>query len=450
MKKKILIIDDEQEVRKGFVNVLEAYGFSPVEAANGVMAYRLLKQNNVSAILLDLKLDKENGIDLLKKINDLDYDIPVIIITAHGDISIAVEAMKLGAYDFITKPPDFENLIMSLNKATEIWQLRNKVKQLDFALENSLEGQLGKSPAMKEISEQIALFVQGNFSVILQGETGTGKTFIASIIHNMSKRKNNPFVKVDIGSITETLVESELFGHQKGAFTGANNEKKGFFELANGGTIFIDEIENMSPYIQSKLLRIVEEKNIFRIGSTKPISIDIQIISATNTDIRKNVREKKFREDLLYRLGEYIITIPPLRDRVKDISLLANKFFLDANSEMQKHIKNISKETMDILLEYHWPGNVRELKTVIKKAVLCSTDAQILPKHIEFINNGQTNNKSSDIILFPFKTAVEEIEKQSIKQALIISRYNKSKAAAILDLCYRTLLRKIKEYNLEN
>ncbi len=453
MYEKILVVDDEEIVRSGFTKVLAVYNFTPIEAADGPTAIQLLQKEKPSVVLLDLKLGDENGIDVLQQLLTINPGIPIIMITAHGTIETAVEAIKFGAYDFVTKPPDFDRLTMIIKRAIETRELKNQVKLLDSELEGSMEGFLGKSEAMKSVIEQIRHIVRSNLSVILQGETGTGKTYIAGIMHSISARSDKPFIKVDIGSIAETLVESELYGYEKGAFTGADKKKVGFFERAHSGTIFLDEIENMSSNIQTKLLTVVEEKELYRLGGTKPVHFDVQLISATNSDIKKNVAEKRFREDLLYRLGEFIVTIPPLRNRQEDIPFLAHHFLVEANAEMKKHIIEISNQALDLLTEYSWPGNVRELKTVVKKAVIYCETNTILPKHILSLDNTPPNIVNQNYLKqtsLTFKQAVENTEKESIKQALIQTKYNKTQAANILQLNYKTLLRKMKEYHLDN
>jgi DNA-binding NtrC family response regulator len=325
---KILIVDDDEKVRLIVMENLKDHGFLPIEASSGNKAIRVVETEKPSLILLDFQMPGMNGIETMKEIKKKDPDVPIIFLTAHGDISTAVEAMKLGAYDFIVKPPNFDLLVLTLKRAAEKVDLSNKIKTLNNEVKTSLEFLLGHSSPMKKVINQIHQISQSDISLIIQGETGTGKSFIARTIHNLSKRAGARLVTVDIGSVPETLVESELFGYEKGAFTGADQRKKGFFEIANGGTILIDELQNLSPYVQSKLLMAVEEKNIYPLGSTDPVKTDVRIIGATNTDIRKSVKEqKKFREDLFYRLSEYMIFLPPLRERPegKQLKTLINR-----------------------------------------------------------------------------------------------------------------------------
>ncbi len=347
------------------------------------------------------------------------------------------------------KPPDFSSLTIRLKKAIERRELELKIAGLNTKIEASIENSLGVSSAMKKVIEQIQQVANSDFSVIIQGETGTGKTYIANIIHNLSGRAKGPFVTVDLGAIPESLVESELFGYEKGAFTGAEKKKKGYFEVADHGTILLDEVQNTSPYIQSKLLRVVEERNIYPVGGTQPEAIDIRIIAATNTDIQCSVKEKKFREDLYFRLCEFMILIPPLKQRVEDIPFLARKFCFEAARELKKQTPEISEEAAGLLQDYSWPGNVRELRNVVKRAVLLSDSHEITPEYISFL----PANSSAEIIQSPsVRTgagmSLAEVEKNTILQVLEMTGGNKTKAASILQIDYSTLLRKIKMYGI--
>ncbi|MGD0281598.1 MAG: sigma 54-interacting transcriptional regulator [Dissulfurispiraceae bacterium] len=336
---------------------------------------------------------------------------------------------------------------------TERKRLESEGERLNKEAETSLEWMLGRSGKMREVIEQIRRIAKTDFTVILQGETGVGKSFIASIIHNLSPRAHNPFIRIDLGTIPETLLESELFGYEKGAFTGADRKRKGLFELAaHGGTIFIDELENMTPYAQSKFLTVIEEKKIHPLGSSDTKQIDVRIISATNKDIKQALAEKKIRKDLFYRLSEFVITIPPLRERVDDIPFLAQKFLIEAEAKLKIPVKNFSEEIFDVLKRYPWPGNVRELRNIIiRRAVLLSQDRSIKRGDIEFLLEDTSGNAESSEQL-PLKeltaTAVRDVEKKAIKKALESTKGNKSKAALLLDINYKTLLIKIKEYNL--
>lgn len=320
--------------------------------------------------------------------------------------------------------------------------------ELEKALKTSLSTLFGKSKAMRTIIEQVRQVAPSDFSILLQGETGTGKSFIARTIHNFSKRPDGPFITVDIGAIPENLTESELFGYEKGAFTGAEKKKKGFFEIANNGTILIDELQNASPYVQSKLLRIAEEKRLYPLGSTNHVELDIRIISASNADILQAVKDKKIREDLFFRLGEFIINLPPLRERQEDIPFLALRFFREATEELNKNMREIPEETMEFLLRYPWPGNVRELKNVVRRAVLLTQEDVIRPGHVNldlFSHNAQKDNFPSLLL----QEVTMDAERRAIRQALDLTEGNRTKAAHILQVSHRSLLRKMKEYSIQ-
>jgi len=448
----VLIVDDDADIRNILREILTKYGYTSIEASNGIDALQLFQTTEFLAVLLDLNMPGMDGMETMQHIKKIDPDVPIIFITAYGDIPTAVEAIKQGAYDFIVKPPKIDRLMIILKNAIQKTALEKKVKRLNAQMEHSLEWMLGKSPAIKIVIKQINQVAWTDFSVILQGETGSGKSIIARAIHNHSRRASEPFITVDLGAIPETLVESELFGHERGAFTGAEKKKAGLFEIANRGTIFIDDLENITPYVQSKLLRVVEEKRFFPLGSTRPVDIDVRIIAATNKDIKALVREKKFREDLFFRLGEFIINIPPLRDRKEDISILAEKFSIEAAGELNKRINGISDEALELLERYPWPGNVRELKNVIRRAVLICESNRIEKEHIQFIIEPEKKNSEIRPIM-PLKElsaiAIRDAEKKAIEQALKASGGNKTKAASILQIDYKTLLTKIKEYGLQ-
>jgi DNA-binding NtrC family response regulator len=452
LNNKILIVDDEKESISILAEILHKNGFPTIETPSSREAIEIFTKERPDAVLLDLKMPDMDGIEVMQEMKKIDPDMPVIIVTGYGNIPIAVEAIKLGAYDFIVKPPKFDRLIFTLKRATDKLELERSVKRLNTAVITQLEWLLGKSQSMKGVIEQIHQVAWSDFSIIIQGETGTGKSTIARTIHNLSKRAKGPFITVDLGAIPETLVESELFGYEKGAFTGAEKKKKGFFEVSNGGTILIDELENMSPYMQSKLLRAVEEKKVYPLGSTQPVEIDVRIITAINTDIRQAVKEKRFREDLFFRFGEFIIELPPLRDRPDDISFFAQKFLIEAGIELNKQIREITDDAINLLKRYLWPGNLRELKNVIRRAVLRSNDGIIRIEHIEFIIIGDKYEDRDALPLIqdkgPSSMTIKEAEMKAIKQALEQTKGNKLKAALILQIDYKTLLRKIKKYHI--
>lgn len=449
---KILIVDDDRSVRLVLSTILKKNGFVPLEASNGPEGISIFLSEHPVCVLLDLKMPEMDGMQTLDALKKNDPYVPVIIVTGYADIPTAVRTIKLGAYDFLTKPPQVDKLVLTLKRAIEAYSLQIALNQLDDAMLGSLESLFGMSDSMKNVIQQIRQVSKTDFSVIIQGETGTGKSVVAQTIHNLSKRARNPFQSVDVGVIPENLIESELFGHEKGAFTGADRKKTGFFETAQKGTLFIDELENTPPILQSKLLRAVEEKRIYPIGSTKPVEVDVRIIVATNADIKTAVREKRFREDLFFRLSEYMITVPRLFDRTDDIPFLALKFITAASMELGKQIRELSKEAADMLVGYSWPGNVRELKNVMRRAVLSCEDGVIRPGHIEFIIDDTLSFQNGMSVIIPLKQAAShatrEAEKEVIKKALTITRGNKSRAARLLEVDYKTLLTKIKDYNI--
>jgi two-component system, NtrC family, response regulator AtoC len=450
---KILVIDDDKMTQVAFSDALAHGGFSPVMAFNWREAIKLVRREDYDAVLIDLVMPEKNGIDTMLELKKIKPAIPMIIVTGHGDIATAVEAIKLGAYDYVTKPPDYPRLFLTIQKAIEHCDALKKITSLNAVVEVSFEGFYGTEKVMKDIINKISKVAQSDFSVVIEGETGTGKTTIARAIHRLSKRSGGPFVVVDIGTLPETLVERELFGHEKGAFTGADKRKPGHFEAAQGGTILIDELQNMSPYTQTKLLRVVEEKKIFALGSTVPLDVDVRILCASNTDLKKEVVDKRFREDLYYRLCEFTITLPPLRERPDDILFLAKKFMEEACAELNKAGCELSKETAAVLKEYRWPGNVRELKNVIRRTVLLARGDAVQPEDIQFILADKEDGRQLVSAQMSLKDltalAVREVQRKAIKNALDATGGNKTKATALLQIDYKTLLTKIKEYGIK-
>lgn len=444
----ILLVDDERLVRSVMADMLNKNGIRVSEASSGAKAVDLFGGQSFDAVLLDMIMPDMDGIATIKELKKINPDVPIIIVTGYSDVATAVEAIKLGAYDYVEKPVDENRIVLTIKRATEKKRMETTIRELGTAIENSLEWSLGESMAMKGVIGSVNKVAATDFSIVIEGETGTGKSTIARIIHNLSSRAKQPFVTVDMGLVPETLVESELFGHERGAFTGADRKKMGFFEAANGGTIFIDEMENMSPFVQSKLLRVVESRFVHPLGSTRPVEIDVRIIAATNKDIRRNVSLKEFREDLFFRLGEFFIKVPPLRERHEDIPFFADKFLLEAAGELKKQAREISTEAMTILMSYSWPGNVRELKNVIRRAVLLCESDTIAPGDINFLIGG--NNEQAGGNAIPLKDIVSRVEAEAIANALKISGNNKTKAASLLQIDQKTLRTKMKEYNLAN
>jgi DNA-binding NtrC family response regulator len=446
---RILVVDDDEDLRTIVREVLKDGGFSVTEAKDGLSGMKLFKADIPDAVLIDLKMPHMDGIETMKGIRKIDPNVPVIILTGHGDIPTAVEAIKSGAYDFVSKPPEFDRLIVTLRRAIERRSLQKEVERANTAFSSSLEIQFGKSDAIETVIGQIRQIAGTDFSVIIQGETGTGKSVVAGAIQGLSPRADKPFVNVDIGLIPDHLVESELFGYKKGAFTGAERDKVGYFETANRGTIFVDELENMSPHVQAKMLSFIEKKKIYPLGGTTPVDLDVRIIAATNKDIKTCVRMKEFREDLFYRLGEFIITLPPLRERADDIPLFAQRFVFEAATELNRQIRGIADDGIALLLTHSWPGNLRELKNVMRKATLLTEEDIIHRECIASLIAEQSADKSSPSAFSPLREAVKELERKLIREALEKTRGNITRAAKLLDVSYKNLYDKIKEYNLK-
>ncbi len=446
---RILLIDDEADIRAIVGGVLTDEGFDVIEESDGESAISSINKNLPDAVLLDLKMPGIGGIEVLEQIVKADPHLPVVIMTGYGDVPTDVNAIKKGAYDFILKPPDYNKLLITLKRAVERRQLEVEVDRYSIAFEASLEERLGRSPAMKNVINSVTQVAGTNMSVIIQGETGTGKSYIAAAIQSVSNRAKEPFVRVDMGLIPDSLFESELFGYRRGAFTGAEKNKIGYFESSNWGTIFLDEIENIPLHIQGKLLSALDERRVYPLGSTAPVDIDVRIIAATNKDIRQCVRKKEFREDLFYRLGEFIITVPPLCERVEDIPFFSRKFAKEAGMEMGRQIWDIPDEAVRQLMEYKWPGNIRELRNVMRKAALTTPDGFIDRHVVSRILKDQAQDSADGPVSYSLKDAVREIERLKIGQALQRCGGNKTRAGEMLQISYKTLLEKIKLYELE-
>ena len=437
---KVLVIDDDRKIRSTFCEILDFGGFSSLSAKNAKEAFKIHRDTSLSAILLDLEMPDMHGLDVLSEINSIKPGVPVIIVTGHGDVPYAVKATKLGAFDFICKPMDAEHLINTV---------RNAVKDKSLLPGSGIEDMLGSSEPIKSVLEDVRKVASSDLSVIIQGETGAGKSLVAQCIHRMSSRADKPFVKVDAGAIPETLIESELFGYQKGAFTGAVREKKGFFSMAEGGTIFIDELENISPYVQSKLLGAVEERKIYPLGGDSYSPIDVRVISASNSDLASCLSEGKLRRDLFYRLAEFVIKVPPLRERKDDIEGFARRFLAETAIDMAMPDLSISPDALMGLQQRQWPGNVRELKNVIKRAGLLANGGSIRPEHLgsPIDDNGKCSSLNEP--LMPLKDSVKEHEKQTIIHALRLAGGDKNKTAMALRITPRSLYYKIKELNID-
>jgi len=448
MSAKVLIVDDENNTREGIARALRASGYEVFLAGSGDEALSLLKQNSMDLMLTDLRMKGMGGLQLIEESKKLYPDIKVIAFTAYGSIEVAVEAMKRGADDYLSKPVNLDELELIFEKTLKTKKIESENRLLREQLNRNmgLEKLIGQSPKMKEIYELIEQVAPTRASVLIQGESGTGKELIANAIHQLSQRKDKPFIAVHCAALSESLLESELFGHEKGAFTGAHERHVGRFERADGGTLFLDEISEISSRIQVKLLRVLQETAFERVGGDQTIHVDVRVISATNTDLKKNVDEGQFRSDLYYRLHVVFIQIPPLRERKEDIPLLIQHFLKDAAKENQKSMKTISSQAMEMLMEYPWPGNVRELKNCIQSLVVLSKRDEIgmndLPPNVRNFQGAKESGLNSGL-------ALKDAEKTLIVKTLQSTDNNKTKAAQLLGISRRTLHRKLREYQLE-
>ena len=454
---KILIIDDNKDLRFNLSGILKKEGYDVVAVGDGREALKTVDKESPNLVLLDIRLPGVNGMKLLEEMKKIDKDLVIIMLTAYGEVKDAVKAMKLGAYDYITKPFTNGGLIFIVKRALQTQYLSKEVESLRKRLGETavIDQVMGESPQIKKVLKQVQIIAQTNMTVVLQGESGTGKEIIANMIHQKSPRKDKPFVPIDCGAIPETLVESELFGYEKGAFTGAEDRKEGKFEQANGGTLFLDEITNFSDSIQMKFLRVLEERKLRHLGGRKDIKIDVRIIAASNINLFEAVQGGKFRNELFHRLNEFHISLPALRERKDDIPMLAKYFLDEATRELNKKVERISGEAMKFFLAYHWPGNVRELKNIIKRAVLLADSNMISPAHLSLNNTHLPKSHEvrqdleKDISLREMiKKATKEIERDFITQALAKVGGNKTKAAKILKIDRVTLYSKIKSFNL--
>jgi DNA-binding NtrC family response regulator len=451
---RILIIDDDKDLRFNLSSILKDEGYDVLAVEDGREALKAVQRNCPNLALLDIRLPTMNGMEILEKLKRMDKDLIIIMLTAYAEVKDAVKAMKLGAFDYITKPFDNEELALIIKNALRTQYLSKEVEVLRKRLgeQASICEVMGESPAIKKVLKQVEIIASTNMTVILQGASGTGKELIAQMIHQKSLRKDKPFVAVDSGVIPETLVESELFGYEKGAFTGADDRKEGKFEQANEGTLLLDEITNLTDGIQMKLLRVIQERRLQHLGGKKDIKIDVRIIVATNTNLSELVRSGKFRDDLFHRLNEFQINLPFLRERKEDIPILAKYFLNEANTELNKKIKGFSSDAMKFLLNYSWPGNVRELKNVIRRAVLLAESDSI-----ELSNFSTDNLKLTEAAIKATKTLdkgisfdeiTQEFEKDLIKRALEQVGGNKLRAAELLRMNNKTFYRKLKTLNL--
>jgi DNA-binding NtrC family response regulator len=454
----ILIVDDEPEIRSLVAEVLEGRGHRVVTAADGQEALERFRATPTPVVLLDLSMPRLGGMETLPELRRLDPGVCVIIVTSTTDPSTVVQAMRLGAYDYVAKPIEPEDLALCVGRALEHRRLLSEVSQLRDEVKGAglLRQQMGSSPAVEQLIVQVIQVAGSPFNVLIQGETGTGKELVARAIHRLSPSADGPFVAVDCGAIPDTLIESELFGYERGAFTGADRRRDGHFRAAHGGTLFLDEIGNVPLTIQAKLLRALQEKQVQPLGGTRPVPVDARIVAATNRPLEHEAREGRFRQDLYYRLSEFGIVVPPLTERRPDILHLARRFLDEAAMELKRPVRAISEEAAAALEAHGWPGNVRELRNVIRQAAL-RADGVVLPEHLRLGAGGGAAATAEGIAADaqPGRTlreaaaiGAESAERAAISEALRSAGGNKSAAARALGTDFKTLHLKMKRYGI--
>jgi two-component system, NtrC family, response regulator len=446
--RKILIIDDEEKLRTLLARIITLEGFDVVQAEDCKSALKKLEQTEVDVILCDVKLPDGNGVDLARKIKDAYFIPEIILLTAYGNIPDGVKAIKNGAFDYITKGDDNNKIIPLLYRAIEKVDLTKRVQQLENQLgaKHSFDKIIGRSKPIQNAIELAKKVATTETTVLLTGETGTGKEVFAQAIHQASTRSKKNFVAINCSAFSRELLESEMFGHKAGAFTGATKDQKGLFEEANNGTIFLDEIGEMALDLQAKLLRVLETGEFIRVGDSKPTKVNARIIAATNRTLQKEIEEGHFREDLFYRISVFQIHLPPLRERVMDIEPLAQHFLQIFSFKTNKKLKSASTEFMEALKQHQWNGNIRELKNVIERSVILSNDeltVEQLPS--ELVNTKNSNQKNKPLSAFELAS----VEKLHIQKVMNYTGGNKTKTAELLGIALTTLYRKISEYGLE-
>jgi two-component system response regulator HydG len=449
--KKILIVDDDTTHRLMLKATLSSDEYHIFEAENGEVAVKMVQEEFFDLIMLDLKMQKMGGIEALEHFKKISPGIPILIMTAYASVQTAVEALKLGAFDYLIKPLDMDEVKNNLYRTLDYHKLKIENKSLKKRLSLAFDFSqiIGSSRKMGELFEVLALAAPSDTTILILGESGTGKELIANAVHQNSLRINKPFIKVNCAALPENLLESELFGHEKGAFTGADTRRLGRFEQANGGTLFLDEIGDMSLVTQAKILRVLQEGEFERVGGEKTIKVDVRIIAATNKNLEEEVKNNKFRHDLFYRLSVVPINIPPLRDRKEDISLLAEHFLQKYAEKSQHHIRKISPQVIDLFMRYSWPGNIRELENVMQRAaILCKEDIiliDVLPTTFRNLTNVETHGTVDSLV----GLSIKEVEKELILKTLEQTNHNITRAAEILGITRRGLQYKLKELDIK-
>jgi two-component system response regulator AtoC len=456
MAATVLVIDDDKMIRSFLDSILSEDGYEVLLAATGAEGSATLRAKPVDVVLLDLMLPDEDGISVLRKIKQEEPNVQVILLTAYGAVESAVEAMRLGAYDYIDKPSDVSKLKLVIGRALEELTMRREIERLRQQAGAYMHGWIvGESKEMRRIAQLVTKVAQGNATVLIQGESGTGKEVVANAIHQQSRRAKHPFTVINCAAIPADLLESELFGFEAGAFTGAQRRKKGLLEVADKGTLFLDEIGEMKPETQAKILRVIESKTLRRVGGTTDIKVDVRFIAATNRDLRAAVQEGKFREDLYYRLQVVVIDLPPLRERMQDMKLFIAAFIDEFNQTMGKNIEKVSDEALEPMKRYHWPGNIRELRNVIERGMVLCDGREIQLAHLpaELCNTSSAPSRRTMVADLPpegvnLEDMVSQLERRLIEEALTKTGGNQSEAAEMLSISRDQLRYRLEKYGL--
>jgi len=446
--KRVLIVDDDRATSAGMADVVEEWGYE-VEAADTVKAgWAAVSKLVPDVAIVDLKLPDGSGLDLLHKIKETYPDVSVVILTGHATVDSAVKALKVGAEDYVTKPVDLPRLQVILKTVEDKQQMKQEILELRRQLQKmgALGHLVGKSRAMQRLFEEVEMVANTDAGIFIVGESGSGKEVVANTIHTLSRRKNKPFIAFNCGAISPTLIESEIFGHEKGAFTNAIKRREGYFELAKGGTVFLDEITEMPIELQVKLLRVLEEGRFRRVGGNEEINIDARIIAASNRDPQKAIADGKLREDLYYRLNVFPIEVPPLRERLEDIPLFAHFFLQKLNESEEKKVDNIEPDFIEALQQFDWPGNVRELRNVINRAFIMARTGSLTVECLPDKLLGSRQKRSKNGVTIPLGQPMEEVERIVIEETLNMTDGDRRKTAEILGISYKTLYNKTKKY----
>ncbi len=452
-KNTVLVVDDDEAHRTMLKTLISGWGYAVAEADDGATAIDRVKERSYDLVLMDVRMVKVSGLEALGQIKSYNPAIPVIIMTAYSSVDTAVDALKQGAHDYLTKPLDFDKLKITIARAMEHTRLKEENRLLKESLGKHFDRRniIGQSPATVNLLETVAQVAPSEATVLISGESGTGKELIAGAIHYNSSRKDGPFVKINCAAITETLLESELFGHEKGAFTGADRRKEGRFYQAHRGSLFLDEVSEMSLTMQVKLLRVLQEREFTRVGGEQTIQVDVRLIAATNKDLPDLIGKGEFREDLYYRLNVVDLKIPPLRDRREDVPLLAQHFLQDFAVRNHKEIRGFTPQAMDHLIRYEWPGNVRELMNAVERAVVLSLSDYLAEKDFPIITGSDPSHTRETASMPPVRTngdtPLEEVEKATILRTMEAAGGNKSEAARRLGITRKTLHKKLKAYD---